>query len=62
MSTKTKEAFKIGTKAFEEGKPCVPCLDSGLTALLGGPIGSGIPVLDAWHSGWAKANLAAPIE
>ena len=47
----------LGTKAFQEGKPCVPCLDSDLMLLLKNVSYSAVPILQAWVDNWMMANL-----
>ena len=47
----------LGTKAFQEGKPCVPCLDSELISLLKDMSDSAVPILQAWVDNWMMANL-----
>jgi len=43
----------LGTKAFQEGRPCVPALDKDLTPLFKElEVGQGKPILDAWIRNW----------
>lgn len=53
----------LGTKAFADGKPCIPCRDSELHKLLAGVVvGDGLPILQAWVRGWTLANLYGDIQ
>lgn len=52
-------AVALGKAAFEAGKPCVPALDAAfVTSLTGNTLGA-LPLLKAWHRGWAVANVEA---
>ncbi len=58
------EASVLGTAAFSEGRKAIPALDRGLMGLIGripagAPMGSSIPLLEAWSRAWHAANLAA---
>jgi hypothetical protein len=62
-----KAALELGQKAFIEGKQATPALDKDFNTFLfktikGKPMGYSLPILNAWHKGWMKENLAAPIE
>jgi hypothetical protein len=58
------DARALGRHAFARGVTCVPHFDmANLAPLLKGrQVGEGIPVLEAWISGWTVANLEAPID
>jgi hypothetical protein len=55
--TNIKAAYELGKKAFHGGAKRIPALDAELKSLLRGPMGSGIPTLNAWLKGWDNANL-----
>jgi len=55
-----KQADKLGREAFHAGKKRIPAQDLNLMKLiksLNGPIGSSLPLLDAWLAGWDEENL-----
>jgi hypothetical protein len=54
----TKVAAEIlGHKAFINGKPRIPALDTELSKLLkGSKVGEGIPIMLAWLKGWDDTN------
>jgi hypothetical protein len=55
-------AAVLGTIAFREGRPSVPCQDAALMDLLNGcVVGEGIAPLKAWVRSWHAANLAPEI-
>ena len=58
------DARLLGRDAFRRGVKCVPALDMKNLQpyLAGNQVGDGIPILDAWLTGWSEANVAAPIE
>jgi hypothetical protein len=54
------EAQQLGKKAFGIGISNAPALDADMMAMLQRPgmkIGESVPLLKAWHRGWALANL-----
>lgn len=58
-----RRAFEYGAAAYRAGKPRAAALDQAfLKSLKPGPIGSAIPALEAWNSGWDQANLSAGSE
>ena len=53
------KAFEFGSKAFLDGKRCVPAHDKEFMAWLYGQPGSTIQLLDAWLGGWTVENIRA---
>lgn len=56
----------LGEAAFKAGIACAPAQDLAMTKLLresakGWSPKACIELLDAWHNGWATANVAEPI-
>lgn len=63
--TKESQVFAaavLGNIAHREGRAPVPCQDKKLMELLADAsskeIGSCLPLLKAWSTGWHEANLA----
>ena len=60
-----KAAYAAGQAAYANGIPCAPVLDSVCVNLISETPkfpGFGGKILKEWHRGWARANLAAPME
>lgn len=54
----------LGTKAYNEGKKRVPCLDRNLMAFFKDAVKSGFeltPLMKVWMRAWDDANLSAAI-
>ena len=64
LKSKVDEAAILGTKAFNDGKKCIPAQDAKLMQLLKGlPVGGGgTIIMKAWSDAWHKQNLKAPVE
>ena len=58
----TGQATIAGGKAFNDGKSCTPVLDRNCMILIEGTNGQALAILEAWISGWTKANLSAEIK
>ena len=56
LETKAERAYKLGERAFADGKPQTPALNSGLMILLEGlPVGGGQSIMQAYLRGWHDA-------
>ena len=59
VESRVPEAKVLGKSAFEMGLMCAPAVDTEFMILMRGlPVGFGLPILKAWHTGWAEANLS----
>lgn len=62
IQTRAQMATIIGQQAFAMGKEASPMKDPQLMKLLEGVgPGEGLPILEAWHNAWHKANANAPV-
>jgi len=64
-SNRIDEAYRLGTKAFHDGKRRVPLYDNDLMLMLDLNNQPGesdnLAMLSAWNKGWDKANLSEPM-
>lgn len=59
--SKAEKAAKLGAEAFHAGKPRNPTPDIVKLLEPGAPMGSSIPLFDAWTKAWDRENLKAPV-
>ena len=62
-------AFELGSRAFLDGRRCVPAHDKGYIALLNEIVGDkestiessrhSLELAKAWHGGWTVENIRA---
>jgi hypothetical protein len=57
---KEQEAYRLGQIAYKENRPCVPCLDPQLMALLTGlePGQGASKIMQAWSNAYRTLLLA----
>jgi hypothetical protein len=53
----TKEFFKRGMKAFDEGLPCAPMMDPEVMEMLDKLDTPIVESLEEWYNGWTMKNL-----
>jgi len=54
-------AEELGKAAFKRGAKCAPVNDPEVMALVKESAGDGYVLLQAWHRGYTRANLAEPV-